>query len=300
MVTELIGKYVWLLQKVAGASPEGLSFREISSMWESRFGEAYSRRTFCNHREAVAEVFGIEILCRRSDNNYYIAESSLEQFDSDSSIRWLLNTFTVGNLLSEGRVELRGRIAVEDIPSGYRHLTDIMKAMLSRKVLLITYRKYDSDTPETIHVQPWAVKEFASRWYVTGFTAERGASRIYGLDRITELKVTEDSFSMPQDYNVEDVFAASYGPYLTGGEPVLIRFRATPTEARYLTDLPIHPSQTLEEVTPEGSIFSLYLVPNVNLVMEFCRHGDRLEVLSPASLRAEVRDALSRSLKQYE
>ena len=300
MVTELIGKYVWLLQKVAGASPTGLSFREISSMWESRFGEEYSRRTFCNHREAIAEVFGIEILCRRSDNNYYIPVPSLEQLDSDASTRWLLNTFTVGNLLSEGREQLRGRIAVEDIPSGYRHLTDIMKAMLAKKVLLITYRKYDSDKPETIHVQPWAVKEFASRWYVTGFAAERGACRIYGLDRIEELTITEESFTMPQDYDVEDTFAASYGPYLTGGEPVLIRFRATPTEARYVTDLPLHPSQTLEEVTPDGSIFSLYLVPNVNLVMELCRHGDRLEVLSPASLREEVRDALARSLKQYQ
>ena len=72
MVTELLKKYIWLVQTFIRAGEYGLSLDEISDRWEARFDSAYSRRTFNNHREAVEEVFGIRIGCNRSTNRYYI------------------------------------------------------------------------------------------------------------------------------------------------------------------------------------------------------------------------------------
>ena len=72
MVTELLQKYIWLVQTFIRAGERGLDLGEISDRWESRFGTEYSRRTFNNHREAVEGVFGISILCNRSTNRYYI------------------------------------------------------------------------------------------------------------------------------------------------------------------------------------------------------------------------------------
>ena len=72
MVTELLQKYIWLVQTFVRAGKSGLSLGEIEDRWESRFNLPYSRRTFNNHREAVEEVFGIKIECNRSTNCYYI------------------------------------------------------------------------------------------------------------------------------------------------------------------------------------------------------------------------------------
>ena len=137
MVTELISKYVWLIQTVSKAGIEGLSLEEIQSRWEHRWDSAYSRRTFCNHREAVAEVFGIDIECNRSTRRYFIRyPDSLE-----GNTAWMVNTFTVKSLLELSRERLSGRVSVENIPSGQIHLADIMAAMLDNVKIAISYKK---------------------------------------------------------------------------------------------------------------------------------------------------------------
>ena len=128
MVTELLQKYIWLVQTFIRAGQNGLSLSEISDKWEDRFDLPYSRRTFNNHREAVEEVFGIRIECNRSTNRYYI-DYSEDVSDENAESAWLINTFTVNNILSLGKQRLSGRVSVEDIPSGHLHLTGIMEAM---------------------------------------------------------------------------------------------------------------------------------------------------------------------------
>ena len=59
MVSELLQKYIWLVQTFIRAGEDGLSLQEISDKWESRFDSQYSRRTFNNHRMDVEDVFGI-------------------------------------------------------------------------------------------------------------------------------------------------------------------------------------------------------------------------------------------------
>lgn len=301
MVTELIGKYIWLLQRIVDASPRGLTYPEIARAYENRYNQPYPRRSFCNHREAVAEVFGIEIECRRSDNRYFVAAGE-DALSADASAEWLINTFTVSSLLALGKERLSGRVAVDEVPSGYRFLTRIMQAMQESRVLRIRYRKYDGSEPDERTVHPYAVKEFARRWYLTGWTEERGAERLYGLDRILSLEILPETFRLPEGYEVEERFAESFGPYLPEeGAPVWIRFRATAREARFLADLPLHPSQTVESEEPDGSvILSVRVIPNDSLIMEFCRHGNRIEVLSPASVREAVRVALADSLQIYQ
>ena len=72
MVTELLNKYIWLVNTFVRAGERGLSLDEICRRWESRFGSSYSRRTFNNHRMNVEEIFGIRIDCNRSTNRYFI------------------------------------------------------------------------------------------------------------------------------------------------------------------------------------------------------------------------------------
>ena len=97
MVTELLKKYLWLVQTFIRAGERGLSLDEITYRWEDRFGTDYSRRTFNNHREAVFDVFGIDIKCNRSTNRYFI-EYSDDVADENAETAWLINTFTVNSM----------------------------------------------------------------------------------------------------------------------------------------------------------------------------------------------------------
>ena len=272
MVSELIGKYIWLIQTLSASGERGLTLREISDKFERRYDQPYSRRTFNNHRLAIQEIFGTDIVCDRGTNRYSIPYSD-EVLDKDKSVGWLVNTFTVSNLLTLGKERLSGRVSVEDVPSGQIFLTSIMQAMEDERELEIEYKKYNSNQTDTLHIQPFAVKEHERRWYLVAYCHERafrngkeapnndmGSWRVYGLDR-----------------------------------------RATDEEARYLRDLPLHQSQK-EEGPAEGGgrLFRLRVIPNENLLMEFCRLAGRVEVIEPESVRSAVREMLEKGLNNYK
>lgn len=298
MVTELLKKYIWLVQTFIRAGEYGLSLDEISDKWESRFDSAYSRRTFNNHREAVEEVFGIRIGCNRSTNRYFI-EYSDEVSDENAETAWLINTFTVNNVLSLGKERLSGRVSVEDIPSGHKHLTSILEAMTEGYETRIGYQKYTRADEDTYTLRPYAVKEYAKRWYLVAYCLEREAMRVYGLDRITHLEISDTTFDMPKDFDVDALFATSFGIYMTEGKGQTITFKTSKTEAKYFRDLPVHKSQK-EVSSDSGSVtFSIFVCPDKNLIMEFCKYGSRVEVLSPEHVREEVAEELKAAASTY-
>ncbi len=298
MVTELLQKYIWLVQTFIRAGERGLSLTEVTERWENRFDTPYSRRTFNNHREAIEEVFGICIECNRSTNRYLVRGSE-DVSDENAESAWLINTFTVNNMLALGRERLSGRVAVEDIPSGHRHLTTTMEAMTEHREIRIEYQKYTSEKPSAYTLRPYAVKEFAKRWYIIGYCLEREELRVYGLDRIKNMEITETGFKMPGNFDIDEIFATSFGIYIPDGPGQTVTFRASATEARFLRDLPIHCSQ--QEIASDGDsvTFSIFVCPNRALIMEFCKHGSRIEVLSPASVREAVAEELNGALMLY-
>ena len=222
--------------------------------------------------------------------------------DKRQSVDWLVNTFTVNNLLSLGKERLSGRVAVEDIPSGQKWLVTVMQAMLDNACMELRYRKYLSDEEEVRHIRPYAVKEFEKRWYVVAYSEEAESLRVYAMDRILSLMPTGEHFKMPKGFQVDEIFETSYGIYLPEDvPPVLVKIRTTRREAAYLQDLPLHPSQVFLGEEKDGHcLFAMRVIPNPNLVMELCKHGNRLEVLEPEALREQVAEELRNALKIYE
>lgn len=301
MVQELVDKYVFLVQTFVEAGDRGLSLQELQDKWETRYGVPCPRRSFLNHRAAVEEIFGLSIRCDRSTNRYRIdqAESAV---DKRAAVDYLINTFTVNSLLTLGRERLSGRVSVENVPSGHKYLTPVMQAMLDGAELRIGYRKYLSAETEERVLHPYAVKEFAKRWYLVAFSLQARDLRVYALDRVQSLERTGSTFRMPEGFDVDTLFEASYGIYLPekGQRPELVVLRATERESAYLQDLPLHPSQTLLEQGPGYSLFALRVIPNPNFIMDLCKYGGRLEVLRPKSVRQAVKESLNKAIQQYE
>ncbi len=299
MVTELLQKYIWLVHTFIRAGENGLSLEDITDKWEMRFDTSYSRRTFNNHRAAVEEVFGISIGCNRSTNRYFI-KSGEDLADDNGESAWLINSFTVNNMLRLSKEKLQGRVSVEDIPSGHLYLTQVMEAMTENLEVIIDYHKYTSSESETLTIHPYAVKEYAKRWYIIAYCKERDGLRVYGLDRVRNIEVTGKKFRMMAGFDVDELFATSFGIYLPGGKGQTITFRCSESEAKFLRDLPIHRSQ--EELRKEGDsvIFSIFVCPDKNLIMEICKHGNRIEIISPIEVREAVKEELTKALEQYK
>ena len=126
-----------------------------------------------------------------------------------------------------------------------------------------------------------------------------------------DLEITGRMFRMPKGFDVDELFATSFGIYIPEEKGQTIIFRTTPKEANFLRDLPIHDSQKemkmkdvrryFPEMPPisEDVYFEMFVCPNDALIMEFCKHAGRLEVLAPESVRQSVASELRKAAEQY-
>ena len=261
-------------------------------------GEPLPLRTFHNHRIAIQEMFDINIGCDRSTYEYYIED--VESLLGGSVRNWLINTFSVNNILNESH-KLRSRILFENIPSGQKFLTPVLDAMRENVVLKMTYKGYARKEPHVFDVQPYFIKIFRQRWYMAGFSLEKEQIRIYALDRIVALEETSDRFEYPKDFDAEDYMSGCFGIIRDDDIPIQhILLKVTGGQENYFRALPLHHSQEEVETTEEYGIFSYYLAPTFDFYQEILSHGDFVELLSPETVRDEMKQITQQMSVLYE
>ncbi len=297
-----LNRYIWLVDTLVRAGQRGLTFEEINDKYRyndsiSNGGE-YALRTFHDHRKVVEELFGIEIVCNRSDNRYYIRDT--DDIKSPGYFRkWLLETISLNNTIAANK-RLRDRILLEEVPSTTPALVPLLSAMRENITVNFQYHPFDKDVVNPYNdFQPWTLKMYKRRWYVYGSVPEKGL-RIFSLDRISDVEPTGQFFRLPEDFDAEAVFFGTFGAYVTvKDEPQTILIKTDEWQAKYLRSLPLHKSQEEVERTPEYSIFSLFVKPTYDLKQEILTMNIHAEVLAPAAFRKEIQANLSEMLNKY-
>lgn len=290
----LFNRYVWLVDTIYRAGR--ISFEEINEQWErsslNDTGEELPLKTFHNHKNAIQQMFDINIECdRRAGYLYYIENA--DDMEQGGVRTWLLNTFAVNHLINESH-HLKRRILFEEIPSGQCFLTQIIEAMRDNLTLELTYQSFWNDTASTFDVAPYCVKVFRQRWYVVARSLSDERLRVYALDRIQELRTTENVFTLPEDFDPQAYFADSFGVVVDercAVERVKIHVRGI--QRQYIRTLPLHASQREVETTEDSSVFEFYLRPTLDFQQELLTHAvnaeEDIEVLEPQWLRDHIK-----------
>ena len=292
MRKDLIRKYIWLIDTINQAGSEGITFAKIAKKWESNIllskGTEYAWRTFMNHKDDVYELFGIQIVCRKSDNTYHIADRR-ELKDAAGFKRWVFDALSLSNQLSESSA-LRDRVLLEDSPSGQEFVSAILEAMRNNKMVTFSYKPFwveEGHVSNLYHVEPYALKYFKRRWYLLGKYGD-SPLRVYALDRMLDIDIEFEDFTLPADFDAADFFSSCFGIIVDDEEPQLIRLKVDAFQANYLRTLPLHHSQKEVERTAEHTIFSYFLRPTFDFQQELLALGDTAEVLEPKALRKEM------------
>lgn len=292
MTKELIRKYIWLIDTVNQAGSTGITFKDIRSKWERNDllsgGIQYPKRSFHNHVTAIRELFGIEIACNKNTNSYYIANSR-ELKESSGFKGWLLDALSLNNQLEESS-QLKDRILLEENPSGRELLPTILEAMRDNKMLTFSYKPYwveDDHISNLYHVEPYALKVFKRRWYLLGKYGD-SPLKVYALDRILDIDIEFESFTLPADFDAESFFSSCFGIIVSDEDPQTIKLKVDAFQSNYLRSLPLHPSQKETERTEEYSVFTYFLRPTFDFVQELLTLRETAEVLAPKELRTEM------------
>lgn len=294
-------KYTWLIETIRRAGK--ITHKELSDRWERHKDlsdcRPLHRATFNRWRDAIFSQFGILIECQKIGGYlYYI--SNPEDINEDKLKKWMLDSFAAGNIIGEN-LSLKGRIMVDEIPSGREHLTTLLEAMKENRVVNISYRAFMKPQAYVFSIEPYCVKLFESRWYVLAHNVYYDDMRIYGLDRIESAETTDKSFKLPKDFNAEKYFSTAYGIVIgDDANPERIVIRANEEHKHYLNSLPLHHSQRMIEDCGEYADFELYLSPTYDFVMKLLQVGAMIEVIHPQSLRKTMKGWISDMYNLYK
>lgn len=302
MAANLLGRYLWEISIIA-KSRHGLTLEEINEKWlrNNYFNEDRNplvRKTWYEHRQQIGYQFGIYIECDKRTNRYYIVNRN--ELDNSSMVKWLLNSFSVSNMIMQGK-DLKDRILYENIPSGYEYLTEFIQAMRENKVVKLEYQSFYAKESQTVDLEPYCLKVFKQRWYITGRNIGKDAQRTYALDRIYDMEITDKKFKMPKGFDAQELYDTVYGIILDNDKKVeRIEINVYNGQADYFRSLPLHQSQRELSSTKDCTVFEYYLKPTYDFIQELLSHGSDVEVIHPQSLRQQMEHWIKDMSELYE
>ena len=287
--------YLWFINTLKEYG--GLTLEELKRKWvEDKVdgGNPLIRSSFYRHRDAILDMFGIVIECEPKTYKHYIANP--EVLNDDSIERWMFSTMTVHGVLADS-ASVKERVVLESVPAGEEFLALIISAIRKSRRLRMGYKKFHAEGYEKT-VCPYALKLFHQRWYLLAKT-EADEMRIYALDRVTKLDMTEETFMMPENFSAQQYFAEYYG-VLTDDTPLTrVVVRAHKWMPDYLRTLPLHHSQRELRSTADYCDFSFEVRPTSDFLGELLKYGNGVEVLEPLNIREKMRQMIAETLKRY-
>lgn len=298
MQVRFLQRYVWLINTISmcgGISKDDLDRRWAYSSVNDNHESVYPNRTFLRHKEDIAEIFGIEIVYNRKTNLYSIAHTG--DVRTGELRRWLLNSFVVSNALIESQ-QLHERILAEQIPEGQGFVPTIIEAMRNNQVLEVAHSRF-GQVPQTFTLEPYCLKVFKQRWYVYGRPSNHpDERRIYALDRVVNVQITNRTFVLPEGFDAEAEFANYYGVF-TNREAERVRVRINKVGAPFMRSLPLHRSQKEVLTTDDYVEFTFFIAPTFDFIQQLRTYGAQLEVMEPRWLRDEMREEAEAMMRMY-
>ncbi len=182
--------------------------------------------------------------------------------------------------------------------AGLGFFNDIYGYIVNKQPICVNYEPFGK-TPIQISIHPYFLKQFNNRWFVFGRSAERGNVTTLALDRIKSIEPKHLDY-VP-DTIIEDINEYLFDAIGVSGISDLhaedIKLKFSENRFPYIISKPLHPSMKINQSERE---VSLHVIVNKELKSLILSFGSDVEVLSPSSLREEIRDILKNTCEKYE
>ena len=216
--------------------------------------------------------------------------SALQKIDSllpeqvDAMIKKMRKRVSVGvNLIRECNSEV---------------LDTISRAISSHNPIEISYYVIARGELTKRKVDPYGLTFRFGAWYIIGHCHLREDVRTFGIDRIRSIRVVNEHFKYPKDFDLEGYLERGWSLQADAGqEDIVLRFDKS--VARWIAGCKFHPHQEIT-VQADGSALFKVTVAGVEEIKHWVlSFGDKVEVLKPDSLRASVAAACREMAQMY-
>lgn len=147
-------------------------------------------------------------------------------------------------------------------------------------------------------VDPYGLTFRFGAWYLIGFCHLRESIRTFGLDRIRSIRVLDDHFRYPKDFDLEEYLKRGWS-LQSDWSPCRIRLRFCSELAGWIEGCTFHPQQKIIREKKGTVIFEVNIAGWEEIKHWVLGFGDRVEVLEPDGLRDAVAETGARIAQLY-
>ena len=262
-------------------------------------GLVNSMRTLDHRIEELRTEFHLEMPYNKRTRTYSLSDEDLKSLND--LIRFLeLNTIT--RIFGESIKVSCDAIRCFSFDSdgsfqGLHFLKPILNAIQTRHRISFSYQKFqEEEVVLTKDLCPLLLREYMGRWYVCGNFMNSDKMYTWGLDRMSSLDVSAETFTPVLD-KPASMFDAVIGVAMMKPEIVELAFSAG--QAKYIKALPLHRSQEIVSENEDEVVFRFNVAPNYELVQRILMYGCEVRVLTPPGLINDVKHHLIEALEKY-
>ncbi|MGB4852677.1 MAG: WYL domain-containing protein [Ignavibacteria bacterium] len=206
-----------------------------------------------------------------------------------------------GDEINKKIIDVREKISFRFSPvkrSDEKTFKIIENALLKEKTIQVKYIKTEKENAVSRTIDPYHLRNYNGDWYLIGFEHERKKVRVLSVSRISEVKLTNREFDVPDSFNLEEYFKYSFGKKRTS-KPLKIQFEIKKQFINVLTEREIHSSQKLRKLANGNTHVTLTLYELSEIKDWLMKESTRIRVISPPELiQLLVKDA-KEILEQY-
>ena len=175
-------------------------------------------------------------------------------------------------------------------------IEQLNQALMERRRVEMAYRSLNARSEALRRFDPYRIWFFDGTIYVIGRCHLRAEVRTFVLDRIKMLRLTDETFEMPDDFDLHRYLRHSFR-VMKDDELYKVKIRISPTWSRYVGEKIWHESQQTRK-RADGSLEMTFRVAGLEEIKQWVLGmGSEARVLAPGSLirlvQAELRDALA-------
>lgn len=230
---------------------------------------------------------------------YVISQIDTMNPDDDSIVEYLMASY---NVMDSAQMLMKHADIVHnaDAVSGTSAIGLILQAIDESRGLTFTYSSFINGTEKTRNFIPYFLSTWEGRWYlVAEVDTHPGSLYTYALDRMSNIKLSFEKVQKNVQISTEEYFRNSYGiQHADENEAIDITIRVFGAQVKYVRSKKIHPSQVEIFTCDEYSDFMMHLCPCFNFYQQLLWHRENLIVLSPDTVRENIKDIL-RKIHQY-
>lgn len=262
------------------------------------FGVGVSKSTIERDIKELASLLGITIQNKRN-HGYYIDKD--ERINNEDCVK-MMEDIDLYSFKIMTRQATAANICFETRRTrGMENLHGLYHAVINCFEISFVYDDYWQDEPRPVTVQPFALKEFRNRWYVIARNTEKGIIYNYALERLSDLKLSNQPFIKPTAFSVETFYEHCFGitPPDVNGEPQDVVLWFDTRQGKYIKSLPLHHSQAIEFDNEDGLQVRLRVFLSYEFKMELLSYGSDVQVMQPQCLIDEMKEMYSAALQLY-